>query len=71
MWPYRPISDQALEEGEEEGKKDRDTGYLKENPNSQFPQEIRQCLGMILCGTLKVTRMNGPITTSSTAFLRV
>jgi hypothetical protein len=26
-------------------------------------QEIRQCLGMILSGTLKMTRMNGPIAT--------
>jgi hypothetical protein len=49
----------------------RDTGYLKGNPNSQFPQEIRQCLDKILCGTLRITRINGPITTSSTAFLRV
>jgi hypothetical protein len=52
-------------------KKDRDNGYLKGNPDSLFPQEIRQYLDMILTRTLKMTRMNGPITTSSTAFLRV
>jgi hypothetical protein len=39
------------EEGEEE--KDRDTGYLKGNPDSQFPQEVKQYLDMILSGTLK------------------
>jgi hypothetical protein len=49
-------------------KRDKETGYLKGNPNSQFQQEIRQCLGMILSGTLKMKRMIGPITTSSTAF---
>jgi hypothetical protein len=53
------------------GKKDKDTGYLKGNPDSQFQQEIRQCLGMTLSGTLKMARMNGPVTISSTAFLRV
>jgi hypothetical protein len=53
------------------GKKDRDTGYPKGNPKSQFPQEIRQCLDRILSGTLRMTRMNGPVSTSSTAFLRV
>jgi hypothetical protein len=52
-------------------KKDKDTGYLKGNLDSQFRQEIRQCLGMTLSGTLKMTRMNGPVTISSTAFLRV
>jgi hypothetical protein len=52
-------------------KKDKDTGYLKGNLDSQFQQEIRQCLGMTLSGTLKMTRMNGPVTISSTAFLRV
>jgi hypothetical protein len=50
-------------------KKDKDTGYLKGNPDSKFQQEIRQCLGMTLSGTLKMTRMNG-LTTSCTAFLR-
>jgi hypothetical protein len=50
------------------GKKDR---HLKGNPNSQFPQEIRQCLGMTISGTLKMTRLNGAITISSTVFLRV
>jgi hypothetical protein len=60
-----------LEEEEGEGKKDRDTGYLKGNPDSQFPQEIRKYLDMILNGTLRMTRMNGPKTTSSTPFLRV
>jgi hypothetical protein len=54
-----------------EEKKDKDTGYLKGNPNSNFQPEIRQCLGMILSGILKMTRMNGPVTMSSTAFLRV
>jgi hypothetical protein len=53
------------------GKKDKDTGYLEVNPDSQFLQEIRQCLDIILNGTLRMTRMNEPITTSSTAFLRV
>jgi hypothetical protein len=40
------------------GKKDRDTG------DEAMPS-------MILSGTLKMIRMNRPITTSSTAFLRV
>jgi hypothetical protein len=44
-----------LEEEEGEGKEDRDTGYLKENPDSQFPQRIRQCLDMILSGTMRMT----------------
>jgi hypothetical protein len=52
-------------------EKDKDTGYLKGNPDSQFQQEIMQYLGMTLSGTLKMTKINGPITTSSTAFLRV
>jgi hypothetical protein len=46
--------------------KDKDIGYLKGNLDSQFQQEIRQCLGMTLSGTLKITRMNGAITISST-----
>jgi hypothetical protein len=50
-------------------KKDKDIGYLKGNPDSQFQQEIRQYLGMILSGTLKRTRMNGAVIISSTAFL--
>jgi hypothetical protein len=50
-------------------KKDKGTGYLK--GNSQFQQEIRQCLDMTLSGTLKMTRMNGDVTISSTAFLKV
>jgi hypothetical protein len=58
------------EEGERE-KKDRDTGYLKGNPDYQFPEEIRQCLEMILSGTLKMTRKNRPIATSITAFFKV
>jgi hypothetical protein len=62
---------QPLKEEEGVGKKERDTGYLKENPDSQFPQETRQCLDMILSGTLRMTRMSGPVTTSCTAFLRV
>jgi hypothetical protein len=34
---------------EEEGEREkRDTEYLKGNPDSQFPQEISQCLDMIL-----------------------
>jgi hypothetical protein len=52
-------------------KKDKDIGYLKGSLNSQFQQEIRQCLGMTLNGTLKMTRMNRVVTISSTAFLRV
>jgi hypothetical protein len=52
-------------------KKGKDTGYLKGNLNSQFQQEIRQYLGMSLSGTLKMRRMNGATTISSTAFLRV
>jgi hypothetical protein len=52
-------------------KKDKDIGYLKRNLNSQFQQEITQCLDMTLYGTLKMTRMNGVVTISSTAFLRV
>jgi hypothetical protein len=71
MWSYRLISDWALRGVRGRGEKDRDTGYLNGNPNSQFSQEIRQYLGMTLSGTLKMTRMNGPVTTSSTAFLRV
>jgi hypothetical protein len=59
------------EEEEKEGKEDRDTGYLKGNPDSKFPQGIRQCLDIILSGILRITRMNGPVSTSSTAFLRV
>jgi hypothetical protein len=43
----------------EREKKDKGIGYLKGNLNSHFQQEIRQCLGMILSGTLKMTRMNG------------
>jgi hypothetical protein len=49
-------------------KKVKDTEYLKENLNSQFQQEIRQYLAMTLSGTLKITRMNGVIIISSTAF---
>jgi hypothetical protein len=71
MWPYRPISDWALRRGGGEKERKTDARYLKGNPNSQFPQEIRQCLGMILGGTLKMTRMNGSVTTLSTAFLRI
>jgi hypothetical protein len=52
-------------------KKDKGMGYLKGNHNSQLQQEIRQYLGMILSGTLKMTWVNGAITISSTAFLRV
>jgi hypothetical protein len=52
-------------------KKDKGIGYLKGNLNFQFQQKIRQCLGMTPSGTLKMTRMNGVITISSTAFLRV
>jgi hypothetical protein len=37
-------------------KKDKDTGYLKGNLDSQFQQEIRQCLGMTLSGTQEMTR---------------
>jgi hypothetical protein len=51
-------------------KKDKDIGYLEGSLDSQFQQEIRQCLGMTLSGTLKMTRMNGTITISSTAFLK-
>jgi hypothetical protein len=52
-------------------KKDKDTGYLKGSLDSQFQQEIKQYLDMTLSGTLKMTRMNGAITISSTAFLKV
>jgi hypothetical protein len=51
-------------------KKDKDTGYIKGNLDSQFQQEIRQYLGMTLSGTLKMTRINEAVTISSTAFLR-
>jgi hypothetical protein len=51
-------------------KKDKDIGYLEGSLNSQFQQEIRQCLVMTLSGTLKMTRMNGAVTISSTAFLK-
>jgi hypothetical protein len=51
-------------------KKDKGIGYLKGNLYSQSQQEIRQYLGMTLSGTLKMTRMNGAVTISSTAFLR-
>jgi hypothetical protein len=51
-------------------KKDKDTGYLKGNTDSQFQQEIRQYVGMTLSRTLKLTRINGAITISSTTFLR-
>jgi hypothetical protein len=57
--------------GREREKKDKDTGYLEGNLNSRFKQEIRQCLGMILSRILKITRMNGIITFSSTAFLSI
>jgi hypothetical protein len=61
MWPYRPISDWERRRG---GRgKERDIAYLKESPDSQFLQEIRQCLGMILSWTLKMIKMNGHITT--------
>jgi hypothetical protein len=60
---------QEEEEGRE--KKDKGIGYLEGNLDSQFQQEIRQCLGMTLSGTLKTTRVNGVLTISSTAFLRV
>jgi hypothetical protein len=52
-------------------KKDKGIRYLKGNLNSQLQQEVRQYLGMTLNGTLKMTRMNGVITISSTTFLRV
>jgi hypothetical protein len=52
-------------------KKDKGIGYLKGNLDSQFQQEIRQCLGMTLSDTLKMTRMHGVVTISSTVFLRV
>jgi hypothetical protein len=38
-------------------KKDKDTGYGKGNLDSQFQQEIRQCLVMTLSGTMKMTRV--------------
>jgi hypothetical protein len=52
-------------------KKDKDIGYLKGNLNSQFQQDIRQCLGMTLSGTPKMIRINGVVTISCTAFLKV
>jgi hypothetical protein len=51
-------------------KKDKGIGYIKGNLDSQF-QQIRQCLGMTLSGTLKMTRINGVIIISSSVFLRV
>jgi hypothetical protein len=51
-------------------KKDKDIGYLEGSLNSQLQQEIRQCLGMTLSETLKMTRMNGIITILPTTFLR-
>jgi hypothetical protein len=67
------LTQTQLSQEEKEGreKKDKDTGYLIRNLNSQFQQEIRQCLGMTLSVTLKMTRMNGAITILSTTFLRV
>jgi hypothetical protein len=56
------------QEEEGEGEERQDIGYLKGNLDSQFQQEIRQCLGMTLSGTLKMTRMNGVIIISSMAF---
>jgi hypothetical protein len=44
MWPYRSVSDWALTGGGEGGRRHKDTGYLKGNLDSQFQQEIRQCL---------------------------
>jgi hypothetical protein len=52
-------------------KKDKGIGYIKGNLDSQFQQEIRQCLGMTLSGTLKMTRINGVIVISFNVFLRV
>jgi hypothetical protein len=52
-------------------KKDKCIEYLKGILNSKFQQEIKQYLVMALNETLKMTRMNGAITTSSTPFLRV
>jgi hypothetical protein len=47
------------------------TGPLEEEEGEgKFPQ-IRQCLDMILSETQRMTRMNGPVTTSSTVFLKV
>jgi hypothetical protein len=63
-----PTSLSLMGLSEEEGEGGQ--RHLKGNPDSQFPQEIRQGLDMILIGTLRVTSMNGPITTSASAFLR-
>jgi hypothetical protein len=63
MLSYRPVSDWGLTGG----GGDKDTGYLKMTLDSQFQQEIRQ----YLCRILKMTRLNGVVTISSTAFLRV
>jgi hypothetical protein len=52
-------------------KKDKGIGYLKGNFNSQFQQEIWKYLGRTPSRTLKMRRMNGVVTISSTAFLRV
>jgi hypothetical protein len=55
----------------ERENKVKDTEYLKGNLDSQFQQEIRQYLGMTLSWTLKMKRMNGVVTISSSAFLGV
>jgi hypothetical protein len=65
-----PVGLSEIQPLEKEGKEDGDTGHLKVNPDSQFWQGIKQCLEVILIGTLRAKRMNGSITTSSTAFLR-
>jgi hypothetical protein len=71
MCPYQPISDQVCGgEGRYGGRK-TETLDTYGNPDSQFPQEIRQCLDMILSETPRMTKINGPITASSTVFLRV
>jgi hypothetical protein len=73
----RPLDEEEKEEEEKEGKagkggkEDKDTGHLKGNPDSQFPQGSRQCLDMILSGTLRMARINGTVSASSTALLRV
>jgi hypothetical protein len=55
---------------EEEGEREEGQRYWIPKRESQFPITTGD-LTMILSGTLRMTRMNEPVTTSPTAFLRV
>jgi hypothetical protein len=59
----------SQEEEEGEGEERQRQWIPKREPQFPIQEEIRQCLCMTLSGTLKMTRMNGAITISSTAFL--